>query len=195
MVPAFGFSVGDFVAVTALIWSLNQALDEASDDSKLFHEIQLELAAFRDVVIQLEYAMKNGEAAAKDQVDRTRTVLSQMGRVLSEFNQHTQRYKRGGEVDKDGTRKPASVRRRVQWTFFGKKQVGQFREALRGYTSILNLIMQSLTKFVLPLRNAYQQVLILVQPSHARSPAGGPVGDSWSGPANANWHGVDHIAH
>jgi hypothetical protein len=66
MVPAFGFSAGDFVAVTALIWSLTQALDEASDDSKLFHEIQLELAAFRDVVIQLEYAMKNGEAAAED---------------------------------------------------------------------------------------------------------------------------------
>jgi hypothetical protein len=146
MVPAFGFSAGDFVAVAALIWSLSQALSEASDDSKLFREIQLELSAFRDVVIQLEYAMKNGAAASKDQVSRTRAVFSRMERVINEFNKHTETYKRGGKVDGEGTRGIASVKRRVQWTFFGKKQVGQFREALRSYTIILNLIMQSLTK-------------------------------------------------
>ncbi|KAL2842628.1 hypothetical protein BJX68DRAFT_166512 [Aspergillus pseudodeflectus] len=156
MAPAFGFSVGDFIAVAALIWRLSQALNEASEDSKLFREIQLELSAFRDVVIQLEYAMKDGAAASKDQVDRTRAVFSRMERGMNEFNKHTENYKGGGRVDEEGTRGIASIKRRVQWTFFGKKQVGQFREALRSYTIILNLIMQSLTNQAL--RDLRQEV-------------------------------------
>lgn len=47
MVPAFGFGVGDFVAVASLLWKISQALSETSEDTKLYREFQLELSAFQ----------------------------------------------------------------------------------------------------------------------------------------------------
>ncbi|KAL4909710.1 hypothetical protein BDW74DRAFT_143569 [Aspergillus multicolor] len=145
--PAFGFSVGDFVAVASLIWRLTQALDEASDDSKLFREIQLELSAFRDVIVQFQNAMATGAAPSKEQVDRTRTVLSHIERVVKQLMQHTEKFKGAGPADKDGTKVITGWRKKVQWSFFGKKQIQQFREGLRSYAAVLMLIMQSLNSY------------------------------------------------
>ncbi|OQE45001.1 hypothetical protein PENCOP_c002G03614 [Penicillium coprophilum] len=56
MVPAFGFGVGDFVAVATLVWKLSQALSETSEDSKLYRECQLEFQNMQ----HLQQQMRDG---------------------------------------------------------------------------------------------------------------------------------------
>ncbi|KAL4877574.1 hypothetical protein BJY04DRAFT_221946 [Aspergillus karnatakaensis] len=146
MVPAFGFSTGDFIAVAALIWSLSQALSETSEDSKLIREVQLEISAFQDIVVQLEKVMTNGAVPSANQVARTRNVLSQMERLINEFNQHTEKYasSKPSDTNKDGTRRIVSLKKKLGWSLFGKKQVSEFRDAIKGYAVVLGLIMQAL---------------------------------------------------
>ncbi|KUM56572.1 hypothetical protein ACN42_g10641 [Penicillium freii] len=145
MVPAFGFGVGDFVAVASLLWKISQALSETSEDSKLYREFQLELSAFQGVVVQFQQAMPNGPILSKDQVTKTRNVVAQIERLINDFNRHMDKFKKNtSPTEKDGTRKLVNLRKRVTWSFFGKKPIQQFREALRGYTAVLTLIMHSL---------------------------------------------------
>lgn len=147
MVPAFGFGVGDFVAVASLLWKISQALSETSEDSKLYREFQLELSAFQGVVVQFQQAMPNGPILSKDQVTKTRNVVAQIERLINDFNRHMDKFKNNtSPTEKDGTRKLVNLRKRVTWSFFGKKPIQQFREALRGYTAVLTLIMHSLNR-------------------------------------------------
>ncbi|KAL4791407.1 hypothetical protein BDV19DRAFT_310967 [Aspergillus venezuelensis] len=59
MVAAFGFSAGDFIAAANLIWNISQALSDASEDSKLFRGIQLELFALHNVIVQFRDTVTN----------------------------------------------------------------------------------------------------------------------------------------
>jgi hypothetical protein len=93
MVPAFGFGVGDFVAVATLIWKISQAVSDASKDSKLYRELQIELSSFQEVFVQFQQGIVNGAVIPQDQVVRTKIVLAQVERLTKEFNEHMEKFK------------------------------------------------------------------------------------------------------
>jgi hypothetical protein len=147
MSPAFGFSVGDFVAVATMIWKISQALSSVSEDSKLYHELQLELSAFQGAFVQLQQAVVNGATPPPDQVTRTKEVLAQIQRLTNDFNNHMEKFKDiSTSAQKDGAKKYVILRKRVSWTLYGKRPILQFREAIRGYTAVLVLIMHALNR-------------------------------------------------
>lgn len=148
MVPAFGFSVGDFVAVATLVWKISQALSDASEDSKLYRELQLELSAFQGVFVQFQQAVVNAATLPQDHVTRAKEVLAQIERLTNDFNNHMEKFKGlSNSAEKDRTKKSVALRKRVSWTLYGKKPIQQFREAIRGYTAVLTLIMHSLNRY------------------------------------------------
>ncbi|KAH0545424.1 hypothetical protein FGG08_000565 [Glutinoglossum americanum] len=139
----FGFSVGDFVAVAGLVWKLCQALDESSEDTEEFRKVQLELLSFHSAIIGLEQLICTGAILSEEQVARIKNVLENCRRPISEFEKHTEKYK-AGPADGDGVQAIGKLRKRVQWTFLGKKKVEPFRKTVQSYSAILGLIMQSL---------------------------------------------------
>jgi hypothetical protein len=56
-VPAFDFSVGDFVALANLIYKVCKAIDETSESFEEFSQLHLELEAFKERIGQLEKAI------------------------------------------------------------------------------------------------------------------------------------------
>jgi hypothetical protein len=51
-------------------------------------------------------------------------------------------------AEKDSAKKFVVLRKRVSWTLFGKKSIQQFKEALRYYTAVLTLIIQTINRYV-----------------------------------------------
>ena len=50
VLPPFGFSVGDFLAVICLLVKICEALNEGSDAVKEFQEFQVELDGFKNAI-------------------------------------------------------------------------------------------------------------------------------------------------
>ncbi|KAL2826150.1 hypothetical protein BJY01DRAFT_256088 [Aspergillus pseudoustus] len=130
MAPAFGFSVGDFVAVATMIWKISQALSGVSEDSKLYQELQLELSAFQGAFVPLQQAVVNGATLPQVQVTRMKEVLVQIQRLTNDFN-HMEKFKDiSTSAGKDRAKKYVVLRKRVSWTLYGKRPIQQFREAI-----------------------------------------------------------------
>ncbi len=83
--PAFSFSVGDFVACTSLIVAAVQALRGSSDDIRELNEIQNDLTHLKDVLDQIELAVSGGTAIATKSVDILSKTCSDCRALLAEF--------------------------------------------------------------------------------------------------------------
>ncbi|KAJ5929029.1 hypothetical protein N7454_006877 [Penicillium verhagenii] len=156
MTPAFGFGVGDFIAVATLVWQISQALSNASEDSKLYRELQLELAAFQAVFVQFQKAVVHDTALPQDQVNQTREVLAQIERLTNDFNGHMEKFKALSNPAKDKAKRSITLKRRISWTLYGKKPIQQFREAMRGYSAVLTLIMHTINSQAM--QNLHQEM-------------------------------------
>ena len=146
-VPAFGFSVGDFVAVTGLVWQLCQLLDDASPYVKLFRDIQLELFAFNGVLLLIQQSMMDGVHSktkiSKATIDTLQKTLEQAKETVVEFTFYVKKFK------EDSTREAGGLvkfKKRLSWSFSGKKKVEPFRQSMSSFSSVLMLSIQTLTR-------------------------------------------------
>jgi hypothetical protein len=141
--PGFGFSVGDFVAVTGLIWQLCQALDDSAEDAKLFKEVQLELFAFNSVILQVQQSVLKSARLSDEVASRLEKTLHQIKATAEDFYQHIRSFKSRAS-SADNVRGMTQLRMKVTWSFSGKKKVEPFRAAMQSYSAALTLIMQAL---------------------------------------------------
>ena len=149
--PAFGFGVGDVVAVTTLIWKLCKALSDASEDSKIFRDVQVELFAFHGIVVQLQQSIRNAMALPEEGWSVVQKTLQQTKATVGEFGRYIDTFK-AGFADEEGTHAIIKLKRRVVWSLSGEKKIKSFRESMQTYSSILTLTLQSFNKFVLYFR-------------------------------------------
>lgn len=91
--PAFGFGVGDFVAVASAIWQLCQALDDSAEEAKLFKDIQLELFAFNGMILQLQQSVLRSAKLADEVADRLVRTLHQVKGTTEDFRQHIRSFR------------------------------------------------------------------------------------------------------
>ena len=145
--PAFGFSMGDFVTIATLIWKLCKAINDVSEELKVFREVQLELFAFNGVIIQLQQSIRNAVAlpeeewlAVEQTLQRAKTTLEGFGRFIDTF--------KAGPSDKVEANAISNWRKRVVWSFSGQKRTKIFRESMQSYSAILTLTLQSFNKSV-----------------------------------------------
>lgn len=146
--PVFGFSVGDFVTVATLIWKLCKALSDASEDSKVFRDVQVELFAFNGVVVQLQQSIRNVIALPEGEWLVVKRTLQQTKATVEEFGRHISTFK-ADPSDSEGTQAIVNWKKRVLWSFTGGKKIKSFRESMQSYSAILTLTLQSFNKFVL----------------------------------------------
>lgn len=148
---AFGFSVGDLVAVTTLIWKLYKALSDASEGSKIFHDVQVELFAFNGIIIQLQQSIRNGGALPEEEWLVVQKTLEQIKATVEEFGRYIDTFK-AGHPNKEGTQKFVSWKKWVVFNVLEGKKVKRFRESMQSYSTILTLALQSFNKCVLHFR-------------------------------------------
>ena len=149
--PAFGFSVGDFITVATLIWKLCKALNNKSEDSKIFRNVQVELFAFNGIIVQVQQSIRNGIALPEEEWLVVKKTLQQTKATVEEFGRYIDTFE-AGPPDKEGTQAIVNWKKRVVWSLSAGKKVKSFRESMQSYSAILTLTLQSFNKFILHLR-------------------------------------------
>ncbi|KAN0071199.1 hypothetical protein V8E54_010630 [Elaphomyces granulatus] len=125
--PAFGFSVGDFIAVTSLIVSVVQAIRGISDDLIELKELQDELNHLQSLFEQIG----RGISSSSD--------ILKMQQILGDFKNFIEKYA-------SSFTGLAKYRRRVEWSLRKKQQVEPFRRRLQSYVSALSMIQGELSR-------------------------------------------------
>jgi hypothetical protein len=147
-VPVFGFSVGDFIAVGNLIWQLCQALDDSADDAKLFQDMQLELFALNSMIQQLQQSVEKNPVLSDEVADRIAKILNQVKTTTAEFHRHLDTF-RLGMVSGNSPQRIVTFRKKVSWSFSGKKKIAPFRASIQAYSGTLTLILQALNRLAM----------------------------------------------
>lgn len=137
--PTFGFSVGDFVAVTGLIVAVVRALQGVSDDLVELKELQDELDHLKTVFEFIESAIFTGSAISVQNGERLLQTISRIQKVLNDFKKFIDKYA--------GTYAGmAKYRKRVAWSLWKKQQVEPFRRRLQNYATTLSIIQSELNR-------------------------------------------------
>jgi hypothetical protein len=137
--PTFGFSVGDFVAVTTLIVTIVQALRGISDDLIELKELQDELNHLKSLFDLIGNAISTGSAITVQNTKRLLEICSSGQKVLSEFKNLVDKY----------AGSPAGFvkyRRRVAWSLWKKEKVEPFQIRLKSYITTLSMIQSELNR-------------------------------------------------
>jgi DNA repair ATPase RecN len=137
--PAFGFSVGDFVAVTSLIVSVVQAIRGISDDLIELKELQDELNHLQSLFEQIGRGISSSCAISVQNVERLQQIFSRCNKILGDFKNFIEKYA-------SSSTGLAKYRRRVEWSLRKKQQVEPFRRRLQSYVSALSIIQGELSR-------------------------------------------------
>jgi hypothetical protein len=147
--PVFGFSVGDFIAAGNLIWQLCQALDDSADDAKLFQDMQLELFALNSMIQQLQQSVLKNPVLSDEVAERLTKILNQIKTTTAEFHQHVDSFRVGMISSGNVPQRIVTFRKKVSWSFSGKKKIAPSRAPIQAYPSALAPILQALNRFVM----------------------------------------------
>lgn len=137
---AFG-SVGDFIAVIALVKDILTALDDCRGSAK----------DYRDVVEALEILQKTIQQVSQIYKDRhitndfpdlqvlAQSSIFQIQKSLEGFRDRTQKFapSLSGRRKKHGVR---DIARKIQWKF-DEKDVIKFKDEIKGYSTSLNMLI------------------------------------------------------
>lgn len=141
----FGFSVGDFVAIATLLWKLGKALNNATEVSKVFCNVQVKVFAFNSLIIQLQQSVANAAALPEEQWPMLQQTLEQTEATTADFCRYIDTFKADGS---NRTQTIQNWKKRVTWSLLGDTKIKSFRESMRSYSAIPTLTLQSLNKFV-----------------------------------------------
>jgi hypothetical protein len=142
----FGFSVGDFVAMAGIVWRICQALKESSEDSAEFRGVQLELQSFHRALLSLDRLLRGGIVLPEDDIDSVQAVFGDCRSLLLGFEKHVQRYMASSpSARRDrGVQALVGFRKKVEWSFVGRKKVELFRMTMHRNSAILTLMVQTI---------------------------------------------------
>ena len=144
-VPAFGFSVGDIVAVGTLLYHVGKAVDAASEDFQEFCETQKEISLFKDVLSQLEQMSATGSPFTGVDASRFKGVLDEGQKELKRFDAFVTKYA-DGAIKKDEVKSIVKFRKRVPYTLHGKHKIRAFRKRLHSCLLTLSAVLQILNR-------------------------------------------------
>ena len=141
MIPGFGFSVGDFIAVIKLVGTVIDALRDSPFASSSTRSLINELYALESALIQVKRldpdVGHNFEKVALQQ------AASQCQRMIDAFYGKIQKdqchLQQGGT---DSKIKDAWVK--IKWTVCKKEDLEKFRAEIRGHTSSITILLLAL---------------------------------------------------
>lgn len=139
MVPAFGFSVGDFIAVSNLVVSVVKALQSTSEDQAELKAIQEQLCHLQELIESVESSIFGGTAISEQNTQKLQRVLAGTEMLLGQFKAF---------VDKYMVESSSFIKcwRRVEYSLGKKNSMESFRKHLNSYVYMLMLIQNDLNR-------------------------------------------------
>jgi hypothetical protein len=141
----FGFSVGDFIATLELIQDVVEALKESHGSSADFQELIRELYSLEralSVVKKLEVS-----PAQHSQLDAVKQAATQCQITVDTFLRKNKKFL--PTLGAAGAQhKWKGVLHKIQWRVYRKDDVDEFRAALSGHTSSINMLLLTVQMYV-----------------------------------------------
>jgi hypothetical protein len=140
VVPAFGFSVGDFVAVTSLIVAVVQALRGTSDDIRELKVTEEQLTHLKSILEQIALAVSSGTAISAKSLEILVKTCADCQTVLTEFK---------SLISKNTATSPGLAKyvTRIKFILGSKgKKVDLFQKYLQRHISTILLIQNELNR-------------------------------------------------
>lgn len=135
--PSFGFSIGDFVAVTGLIVTVVQSLRGISDDLIELQELQVELCHLKNLFEVIGRDILRGDTICTKKLEVFLVTFSNSQRTISDFKGFVDKY--AGVSTGLG-----KYRKRLSWSIWKKQKVAPFRKRLQCYITALSIIQGSM---------------------------------------------------
>ncbi|CAO2647556.1 Nn.00g084780.m01.CDS01 [Neocucurbitaria sp. VM-36] len=138
--PAFGFSVGDFIAAIGLIVKVSKAVKDKFGASNEYQHVILELQALEKTMRYLQ-ALQPRKSNA-DHVNALRGMALTCRIPLQEFLERIQKYEASlGPFATHSRRCLKSAGRKSQWAIFMSDEVAKLRTAIGAKVLSINLLI------------------------------------------------------
>lgn len=127
-------TVGDIIAIVTLAVQIGQALSDSRGASKDYRVLIDELAAFRRALRVLEYKIRHhppGEGVVQDILKEASTCR----RFMEEFLKSIEGYQVLSQKGRN------SIWRKIVWSIFKTREVGNFRQQLSSRQATINLYL------------------------------------------------------
>lgn len=138
MVPPFGFSVGDFIAVGVLIKDVIVCLQSSSGSAADYRELMRELEGLAHALHEIEHL--RGSPQQEVAISAIKCAALNCNYVLHEFLQKVKKYEKslGDSVE---SKKLKAAGRKIQWKLDMEEDVLKLRAYLNAHVGSLNMRM------------------------------------------------------
>jgi hypothetical protein len=148
--PAFGFGIGDFVAVSSLIITICNAIAGCALEIEEFHLFQLELKSIKEAVDGLQTMMFEGTPMALNDAEKLIATLKDCKLYLAKVDSFISAYHKNGPQSSDSTRAIQNQWHRIRFTVCGSKVLKTFRARIQTYIQVLTLAQTNLCRCATP---------------------------------------------
>ncbi|KAF1976697.1 hypothetical protein BU23DRAFT_455393 [Bimuria novae-zelandiae CBS 107.79] len=144
MMPAFGFSVGDFIAAIGLITKVIKALKDKCGAATEYQHLQLELQALERTLRYLQSLQPT--ASNREHVNAIRGMALTCQIPLQEFLDRMHKYEASlGPFSALNRGSIKSIGRKSQWALFMSDEVAELRTVIGAKVLSINLLLATHT--------------------------------------------------
>jgi hypothetical protein len=135
----FGISVGDFIASVELIHDVLEALKESNGSSANFRELVCELYSLERALLAVK-ALESLSSPTASSLDAIKQVAAQCQVTVDTFLHKNRKF--FPTLGTTGSKhKWKGVLHKIKWCIYRREEVEQFRAALGGHTSSINMLL------------------------------------------------------
>jgi len=149
MVFPFGVSIGDFLAVSQLIWNISTALSKNKGSKKDCEALLQTLSSLYNALSAAQAIILDASPAAVPRKEQSAVngivhEARMCKKLLEDFLKCTEKY-RMSLLHGGGSWKVRDEWRKISWSLFEKRSVDQLDRDLHGHINALNLLGLTLT--------------------------------------------------
>lgn len=141
---SFGFSVGDFIAVSGLIWTLVDALDSDTGSRAQYLRLSDELKSLHSAFLAVEGVVQKLQRDKKTHASTINAITYEIGccrKLIDDFNVDTKKHRESLRQGGSG-KKVKDTLRKISY-IFKKEDVVMLKGSLRGKVEVINLWLQA----------------------------------------------------
>ena len=138
---SFGFSIGDFIAISGLIRTLVDALDSDTGSKAQYSRLSNELKSLHSaflVVQDVVQKLRRDEKSHASTINAATSEIECCRKLIEDFNADTKKYRESLCHDGSG-RKVKDLLRKIGYKIFKEEDVVMLKDSLRRKVDVINL--------------------------------------------------------
>jgi Fungal N-terminal domain of STAND proteins len=152
MPVAFGFSVGDFIAALNLVNTVIEAVNNSRGSSATYRALIRELYVLESALLRVKnLEFEESQESEKRALEQ---AASQCQHAIDGFLTKIQAYQPHLRAEGSGDCSLARAKdawMKIKWAFCKEEDVEKFKADLRGHSASIQLLLQTIEMYVIPL--------------------------------------------